>query len=438
MKKSTILFASALSAMLALPLLTQAQGYQVALQGAKQTGMAHIGVATKLDASATFFNPGAMALLEKNSISAGVSLISAKSSFIDAATGQKFETNNPMGTPFYLYVAWGPKGEGIASRFKFGLSVNTPFGSSVDWGKDWIGRAGLTSIKLQAFFIQPTVGFKITENLGIGAGLTYMTGSVNLQRASTLPFPAVSVAGGELDGSASGLGFNAGIYYQPIKQISLGVNFRSQVDMKVTGGTLKFSNVPDAFVQGSPLSNSIGSYLPNSATFDATLPAPQIVSFGVTVYPSEKLTLAAEMNYSGWSSYDSLRFAYTQAPNVVNGVTLRSLLAPKSASPRNYTDNLVFRFGGQYKVNAALDVRLGYAYAITPVPAGSLTPETPDNDRHNFFLGGSYKIGEKFSIDAALQFVDVVERKDTNKETKLSGTYKTNATVGSFGVSYSF
>jgi long-chain fatty acid transport protein len=275
--------------------------------------------------------------------------------------------------------------------------------------------------------------------LGIGAGFTYMTGSVNLQRASNLPFPGASVAYGELDGAASGVGFNAGIYYQPIKQLSLGVNFRSQIDMKVTGGSVKFTNVPQEFTQGSTLSNSIGSYLPNAATFDATLPAPQIVSFGATVYPSEKLTLAAEINYAGWSAYDSLRFAYTQ-PTVTNssGVPLRSLLASKSASSRNYTDNLVFRFGGQYKVSAALDVRLGYAYAMTPVPAGSLTPETPDADRHNFFLGASYKLGEKFSIDAAIQLVDVVERKDTSKETKLSGTYKTNATVGSFGVSYAF
>ncbi len=430
MNKSTIIFAS----MLALPFLAKAQGYQVALQGAKQTGMAHIGVATKLDASAAFFNPGAMALLEKNSISAGVSLISAKSAFVETGTGQKFETNNPMGTPFYLYAAWGPKGEGIASRFKFGLSVNTPFGSSVDWGKEWIGRPALTSIKLQAVFIQPTIGFKITENLGIGAGLTYMTGAVNLQRTSVLPFPAIATASGELDGAANGIGFNAGIYYQPIKQISIGFNYRSQVDMKVSGGTLKFSNVPDAFTQGSALSNSVGSYLPNGATFDATLPAPQIVSFGVTVYATEKLTLATEVNYSGWSTFDSLRFAYTQAPNP----PYRSLLAAKSASPRNYTDNLVFRLGGQYKVSTALDVRLGYAYAITPVPAGSLTPETPDADRQSVFFGLSYRLGEKFSIDAALQLLDVAERKDVNKETQLSGTYKTAATIGSFGVSYAF
>lgn len=426
MKKSTILFAS----LLALPFLSKGQAYQVALQGAKQTGMAHIGVATKQDASAVFFNPGAMALLEKNGIAAGVSLISAKNAFVDAGTGQKFETNNPMGTPFYLYGVWGPKGEGLASRFKFGLSVNTPFGSSVDWGKDWVGRGALTSIKLQAFFIQPTVSFKITENFGIGAGFTYMTGKVNLQRALLLPFPATSSAFGELDGSASGMGYNLGLYYQPIKQISFGLNYRSQIDMKVSGGQATFTNIPTEFQQGSPLN----AYLPTSATFDATLPAPQIASFGVSVYPSEKLTLAAEINYSGWSAYDSLKFTYTQA--TVTGA--RSLLASKSAAPRNYNDNLVFRFGGQYKITEAITGRLGYAYAVTPVPAGSLTPETPDADRHNFFIGGSYLIGGKFSIDAALQLVDVVERKDTSKESQLSGTYKTTATVGSFGVSYSF
>ncbi len=437
MKKTAIIAA----ALLSLPILAKAQAYQVALQGAKQTGMAHIGVATKLDASAAFFNPGAMSLLEKNGVAAGVSVISAKNAFLSTETGEKFESNNPVGTPFYLYGVWGPKGEGFASRLKFGLSVNTPFGSSVNWGKDWIGRAALTSISLRAIFIQPTIGFKITENLGIGAGFTYMTGSVNLQRAVLFPTVTNMPAAAELDGSASGMGFNAGIYYQPIKQLALGFSYRSQIDMKVDAGTATFTGAPAEFSQGS---NSAPSptlnYLPKTATFAATLPAPSIVSFGVTVMPSEKLTLAAEINYCGWSAYDSLRINYTQAvaPTGPGLPTQRSLLAAKSASPRLYNDNLVFRFGGQYKITPTFTGRLGYAYALTPVPAGTLTPETPDANRHNFFFGGSYKVGEKFSIDAAIQLVDVAERKDTNVESKLSGIYKTTATVGSLGVSYSF
>jgi long-chain fatty acid transport protein len=415
----------------ALPFLADAQGYQVALQGAKQTGMAHIGVATKQDASAAFFNPGAMSLLEKNGVAAGVSLISANTAFVSQTTGQKFETNNPLGTPFYFYGVWGPKGEGLASKFKFGLSVNTPFGSSVEWGKTWEGRAALTSISLRAIFIQPTVSFKITDNFGIGGGLAIMTGSVNLQRSTQLASLSNTPIDAVLDGSASGLGYNLGVYYQPIKQLSLGINYRSQVDMKVSSGTATFSNIPAALQPGAL---GIGRVFPASSSFDAMLPAPQIVSFGVTVYPTEKLTLAAELNYSGWSAYDSLKINYAEATSPTKPT---SALA-NTRSPRLYNDNLVFRVGVQYKVIPSVTARMGYAYAITPVPTGSLTPETPDANRQNFFLGFSYLVGEKLSIDAALQLVDVAERKDTNRETNLSGTYKTNATVGAIGVSYSF
>jgi long-chain fatty acid transport protein len=428
MKKTALLAA----ALLSLPILAKAQGYQVALQGAKQTGMAHIGVATKQDASAAFFNPGAMALLEKNSIAAGAAAISAKTVFVSQTTGKQFETNNPLGTPFYLYGVWGPKGEGFASRLKFGLSVNTPFGSSVSWGKEWEGRGALTSIALRAIFIQPTVGIKITNNLGIGAGFTYMTGSVNLQRAAQLASLSNTPIQGELDGAASGIGYNLGIYYQPIKQLALGLSYRSQVDMKVSGGTATFQDIPASLQAGS--ATNIGRVFPASSAFNAQLPAPQIVSFGVTVMPSEKLTLAAELNYSGWSAYDTLRIDYTEGFSASKPT---SALA-NTRSPRNYNDNLAFRFGGQYKVTETFTARVGYAYAITPVPAGSLTPETPDNDRHNFFFGGSYLISSKFSLDAAVQLVDVGERKDTSRETNLSGIYKTNAMIGSLGVSYSF
>jgi long-chain fatty acid transport protein len=428
MKKTALLAA----ALLSLPILAKAQGYQVALQGAKQIGMAHIGVAIKQDASAAFFNPGMMALLEKNSIAAGVAPISSKTVFVSQNTGKQHETDSPLGTPFYLYGVWGPKGEGFASRLKFGLSVNTPFGSSVDWGKEWEGRGALTSIALRAIFIQPTIGIKITNNLGIGAGFTYMTGSINLQRASQLGSLTNTPIQAELDGSANGIGYNLGIYYQPIKQLALGLSYRSQVDMKVSSGTATFKDIPAVLQAGS--ATNIGRVFPASSAFSAQLPAPQIVSFGVTVMPSEKLTLATELNYSGWSAYDTLRIDYTEAFSATKPTS--SLTNTRSV--RNYNDNLAFRFGGQYKVTETFTARTGYAYTITPVPSGSLTPETPDNDRHTFFFGGSYLIASKFSIDAAVQLINVVERKDTSRETNLSGIYKTNVVIGALGVSYSF
>ncbi len=410
----------------ALPFLANAQGYQVALQGAKQTGMAHIGVATKEDVTAIYFNPGALSLLEKNGVAVGASAIMVKNSFMETGTNRKYESNNPLGTPFYFYGAWGPKGEGLASRFKFGLGVYTPFGSSVTWGDSWPGRYTLNSIVLRAIFIQPTASFKITNNFGIGVGVSYAIGGVNLKR--NVGFPSLAPdASAELDGSANGLGFSAGVYYQPIKQLSLGITYRSQVDMKIEEGTINISNIP-AF-----LSNTSGTaFLLPSTSFKSALPLPGSVAFGATVYATDKLTLAGELTYTAWSAYDSLRFDYkdSKTTNPANQLT-------NTRSPRNYNDNLLFRVGASYKVTEAITARAGYAYGITPVPNGSMTPETPDADRSNYFLGLGYKMGA-LSFDAALQLVDVSKRTDTSKENGLSGTYKTNATVIAIGVGYEF
>ncbi len=408
----------------ALPFLANAQGYWVYLQSARHTGMGHVGVGLRPDASSIFMNPGSTSLMEKNSISAGVSFISAKTAFQQSGTtangtAHPVETNNnPISTPFYLYGVWGPKGEGLASKFKFGLGVYTPFGSSVDWGTSWSGRAALSSISLRSICIQPTVSFKITDNFGIGAGFVYSVGGVNLQRVARTGFSPNPATEGlaELDGAANGMGFNVGIFYQPIKQVSFGISYRSQIDMTVDNGTATMNNI-----------GSVSPLFPTTS-FKATLPLPAIASFGVGVYVNEKLTLSGELNYGAWSAYDALKINYgVQGTGWVN-----------INSPRNYSDNFVFRVGGEYKLMENLDVRLGYAYAITPVPNGSMTPETPDANRNNFFAGASYRIGESLRIDAALQLVNVDARTDTNTETNIRGTYKTNATVGALGVAYSF
>ena len=45
-----------------LPLLSFAGGFQVNLQGTKQTGMGHLGTSFHLGASSAFFNPAMMGL----------------------------------------------------------------------------------------------------------------------------------------------------------------------------------------------------------------------------------------------------------------------------------------------------------------------------------------------------------------------------------------
>jgi long-chain fatty acid transport protein len=82
-----------------------------------------------------------------------------------------------------------------------------------------------------------------------------------------------------------------------------------------------------------------------------------------------------------------------------------------------------------------LTLRLGGGFGFTPVQDGYVTPETPDANRIYGTFGLSYRIGEKFSIDASLYYTQM-KRSDTNQETNLSGTFSTKAIAPGIGLIY--
>ncbi len=174
-----------LAAMLVVssPLFIKAQGYQVNFQGQVQQGMGSAGTALMQDGAALFFNPGGMSHLKGNHIDLGITPTIANGQFLSDFTGKTYRTESPVSTPFAVYGVFGTKDSTkTLSKFKFGLGIYTPFGSTVDWEKNWEGRFALTHLQLKAIFFQPTVSYKITDKMGIGAGFVYVNGAVNLQK----------------------------------------------------------------------------------------------------------------------------------------------------------------------------------------------------------------------------------------------------------------
>lgn len=394
------------------PLLIKAQGFQVNLQGQVQQGMGGAGTALMQDGAALFFNPGGASFLSGNSVNAGVSPTIPKGMFLDKNTNEKSYTTSPVSYPFAAYGVFELKD---SSKLKLGLAIYTPFGSTVDWEKGWAGRFALTHLQLKAIFFQPTVSYKITKNIGIGAGFVYANGAVNLQKDIPVIDNNGNYGHAELNGKANGYGYNIGVYYEPTSKLSLGLTYRSQVNMKVKSGDATFT-VPA----------SLESNFPNGK-FSATLPLPQVLTLGVGYKATDKLSFALDINYVGWKAYDTLAFDY------VNNTT--SLVDTKSA--RHYKNTFAFRLGGQYKVTKNIAARLGIAYGMSPVQNGYVTPETPDANRINYTAGIGYNINKRFGVDASFLFT-TLKREDTNLETNLSGTYKTNVAIPGLSVHYNF
>ena len=394
-----------------LPALLHAQGFQVSLQGQKQQGMAGAGTGLLQDGAALFYNPGSVSFLKKNSVSLGATAVVSHSQFVDASSSTVSESQSPVSYPFTGYVVMGKPG----GKLKYGVAAYTPFGSTIDWEPGWTGRFVLTHLQLFAVYVQPTVSYQISDKLGIGAGFVYGTGKVNLQRDLPVTDNKGNYGTAELDGKATGYGFNAGIYYKPTDKLSLGFTYHSDVAMKLKKGTADF-NVPASLSGNFP-----------SGNFSSELPLPKIISFGAGYMATKKLTFAFDASMIGWKSFDTVTFDYEK--------NTPELQDTKTAY--NYKNAYAYRLGAQYSVNSKLDARLGIKYLITPVQDGFVSPDVPDATHFNYSAGLGYKLGSRLTADVSFTF-EQMKRTDTNQATQLSGTYKTNLFLPGISFNYNF
>jgi long-chain fatty acid transport protein len=385
-----------------------AGGYQVRLQGQKQTGMGLIGTPFALGASSIFYNPGGLSMMDtKWSFEAGASFILANALFQKDGSNYQARTENPTGTPFYFYGAGM-----ITDKLSVGLGVYTPFGSSAKWDDAWAGRYLVQNISLQAIYIQPTIGYKINDIISLGAGFVYAYGNVELQKA--VPYNDNSSA--ELKGTTGNIGYNVGVMIRPTEKLSIGLDYRSKILMKMEGGDATFK-VPQ----------SLSTTLPAENKFDAELPMPANLDIGIAYAFNEKFTLALEMNYVFWSIYDTLSFKFEEQGELLD-----------SDSPRKYKNTLIGRIGAQYTLNEMFAFRAGLYYDPSPTDDDYFTPETVSLNTVAWTLGVSIMPVKGLSIDLSYLQLHGLEQEKWYKPDNFGGKYKVITAIPGIGVSYNF
>ena len=389
-------------------------GFQVNLLGQRQIGMGHIGVALRGSASSIAFNPGSLSFMNHTFDSqVGFNLVKTNVAFqYQQPSDYTASSENPWGTPFSVYGAYK-----LNEKAAFGIGVYTPFGSSVSWEDDWRGRFLIQNISLRAIFVQPTFSYKLTDNIGLGAGLVIANGSVNLQRA--LPFEDQNGNEGmvELDGNTTALGFNAGLYIKISEKINVGIDYRSKVTMNLEDGDANFS-VPA----------SLSASFPSNNKFDAELPLASTLTAGLRFQVCDNFMMGLEGSYVGWDAYDSLIFDFKENTDVLED----------SRNPREYKDAFIIRLGGEYTIDSTVAVRAGIYFDQAPSNEDFLTPETVDVNRFGLSAGASFSPNDQLDIDLSFLYILGIEREASYTPANFSGTYRVNGFVPGIGIRYHF
>jgi len=390
-----------------------AGGYQIGLHSNKNIGMGLIGTSLYADASAAFYNPGAMVNLpgEFNFV-AGISGIRSITKFqLEKPSIYQAATDNPISTPFYFYVT-----ASLSDKLSFGIAVNTPYGNSLKWEDGWAGRYIIQEISLRAITFQPTFAYRLSETISVGAGFVLATGTVDLKRK--LPFQNDSGEGElNISGSAMNYGFNAGILFAPITEMNIGLSYRSLIKINLDQADANFS-VPE----------SLREFFPETNTVATSLPLPANLDLGISYRFSEKLMAGITLNYVFWSTYENLDFDFEINTMALNDVQ----------SPREYSNTLILRTGAEYQVLENLFLRAGVFYDPSPVNEIYFSPETPGLNNIGLSAGLSFLPMGNLSIDVSFLYVMGLKKDVRYLPGNFNGTYKSRAYIPGLGISYSF
>lgn len=397
-----------------------AGGYRVALQGQKALGMGHTGVAMTDSSEVVFFNPAGMVFLENEmDISGGVTLIDSVAKYQNQSTNTTAETDNPIGTPISLYLSTK-----YNEKIAYGVGIYTPYGNSVEWPTDWAGSHLVNNIELAAVYIQPTISYKFNDQYSVGFGPTYVIGSVEFNRnlSTSLVDENGNRSNVTIEGSnINAWGYNIGFLAKPTEQISVGVSYRSKIDMKARGESADFQNIPASLQTNFP-----------DTTFDANLVLPAELTIGISYKLNVDTILAFDINHAYWSAYENLNVQFN------NGAGL-------SSNPRNYKDTNIYRFGVQHKLNDVTTIRGGAYFDESPIQDGFFAPETPRNDSIGLTAGASYYVTKNLEMDVSFLYLMFDEFNGSYDHYDQSGTtisfggdYKSTVTAIGFGLNYKY
>lgn len=389
-------------------------GYQVGLHSMRNIGMGLIGTSLSYDASSLFYNPGGAAFVnDKWSFSGGVSFLMARTTFQPSNVMGQANLEHQINTPLYFYAAFKP-----TANLSVGLAINTPYGNGLSWGEEWQGRYLIQDLSFKAFTFQPTISYKFKNIVGIGLGLVYAYGSVDMNKA--IPLQGVDGDGTlNVNGSTGNFGFNAGIMVHPDKGWSLGLSYRSKIEMSVAGANATFT-VPQSLSTNFPASNKV----------DVMLPLPANLDFGASYEfgKDNQWMIGLNLCYVFWSTYDSLVFDFETKTPAVN----------RTASPALYIDQMIVRLGAQYKINDLITARIGGYYDPSPVSSSYLNPQTPSTNQIGMTCGISVYPTKGLSIDAAFLYIRGTERNGTFSPDNFAGTYNNAVYSPGIGLTYNF
>lgn len=435
--------------------------FSIAELGVRAAGMATAFTAVADDGSALVYNPAGIAFQP------GLRL--EMDNLVVVGLFRFFPSTPPVGTivpekgfhgsirPKFIPVGSMYASMSLSPRLTFGFGAFAPFGLSANFtnfndgdpaiGK-YPGRFAGTRARLESIWFQPTLAYRLTDNMSFAVGGALVYTHLFLEQSFLNPlddglefgreaaddvFPGVdkelaarSIARllpegrARTAGTSKSPGIAGGFLYKhPDGLLNIGLMYRSAVTHHIEG------KASFAYTRGYTLAPFIGEDVlfkafPNQA-IKGSFTTPASYAFGLATSAFGNMTLAADFHFQ-----DYRRFA-----DVPLNFSITEDMDPDVRTPAE--ERLVFDFRDSFQIAVGLEKRIGslairggYLYDRSPVVEKSVGPLFPDSNRHSATVGFSLRSGSKeFSLFyEAMQFVNRTTNAAGNVHQFTNGDYR--------------
>ena len=349
-----------------------AAGFQVSEHSASGLGRAFAGEAAIGDNAASLArNPALMATFDKAQLSVVGSYvdpdISVKGS---SAAFDATDVAPAQVVPAMYYI------QPINEQWAAGLAIYSNYGTGTEYADDYVNGSAAGTTHIMSVNFNPNISYRINEQLSLGAGVSFVYASAELQRnIGDNPFIPTDTIVADMEGDGYGFGWNVGALYEINKNNRLGISYKSKVKTELKGD-----------FTGSTTTTG-------GATVDGTLDLnlPSILEVSGYHKLTDKFAVSYSWQYSTWSDFGDI---VAESPDCVGGVCLEK--------KEDYSNSSRYSIGGEYYLSEAVTLRAGYAF---DEQGGEATLSIPDTDRQWYTAGLTYKATPTLSFDFAAALV---------------------------------
>ena len=423
-----------LTLLFGLAQLSYGSAFSIAELGSRAAGMGTAFIGTADDGSAIFYNPAGIAFQPGAHMEMDATVVVGLFRFTPSSTpvGQVVPANGYSQAikPHFIPVANMYATMQMSPRMVLGLGMFAPFGLSANSTNfndsdpnltKFVSRFAGTRVRLEAFWFQPTISYKVTNNLAVGFGPAFVHSHLFLEQSLLNPlgpddglkfgrvaaptvFPGVPVdqaaaviarmlpeGRSRIAGTANAPGFAAGVLWHGPHKTNIGLMFRSPVVSHLSG------KASFAFGTGYTLEQYIGpNFLPNAFPNQAvkgTFTTPATYGIGISTSMMRNTTVSFDVRLQDYRKFSSVPLNFSVNENTP-GTTNIALPAEKRLK-FDFRESWDIALGVERAINSKTTIRMGYLFDGSPVPEQSVGPLFPDSTRQSFTIGGSRKSGNK-------------------------------------------